>query len=244
MTKRGDFFYHEYMEIASEKKQKPLPYIILICTVLLLVIVLGMYMVKSTTTTPQKSKKIVTQTCIHEKDVCLFLEKIGKQKEFYTGPMTATIVVSSSNKPTGQVVLQTDTKNNVYVTSSESGKMQGALLLVDATLYKKNVLQNTWQKQSDTNATAFMEFRQKVLATVKTQNTDITYTRVGNEPCGTLTCVTYTVSKPTINTGKETISFDTKNYLLRKITALTQNGVTTETSFSYTDVQLTPPAGI
>jgi len=235
------------MDSRPSTHQKPLSYIILICAVLLLVIVLGMYMVKSSTTNSKTTPKtLTTNTCTQDEAMCAFLEKVADKDKYYTMPITATISISTINSatPTGQVVLQADTKNNVYVTSSESGKIQGELLLVNDTLYKKNLVKGNWQKQNSLNTQAFIEFRQKALNEIKVPNEKIAYTLIGKETCGSQTCFVYQFINAERSSIKETIYFDTNDYLLRKLVSQTANGTTTETSFSYNDLTITPPANI
>lgn len=226
------------MESAPHKKQKPLYLILLMCSVLLLVIVVGLFLIKSSTTS--NNRVSTTTSCTYDKNVCLFLKKLQDPDHFYNVPLTATITVSTMNKPTGQVVLATDTKNNVYVTSSESGKIQAELLVIDAVLYKKNAA-GTWQQQDGVDNQALLQFRQKALKQASMQTKTTTYTQLGKENCGSLTCYQYQVSTPNLGNAKTYIFFDTNDYLLRKVVNQTQNGTMTETIFAYTPLSITPP---
>lgn len=224
------------MESAPHKKQKPLYLIFLMCSVLLLVIVIGLFLLKSSTT----SEKIASAAaCDYDRHVCQFLQKLHDPDQFYAMPLTATISVSTMNKPTGQVMLAADTNNNVYVTSSESGKIQAELLVIGDALYKKTA-SGTWQQQEGADSQAFLQFRQKALNEANIRGKTTTYTALGKENCGLLTCFKYQITAPSLGSAKVYVFFDTTMYLLRKIIHQAQN-TTTETTFAYTPLTITPP---
>lgn len=225
------------MDYASEKKQKPLSVIILTCIVLLIVMMIGIYMIKGTTTPPQKTAMI--KSCLYDAPICSFLAKLKSPNEFYNGPITATISVSDAKNQKGEVMLQADTKNNVYITSTQSGKPQTELLTIGALLYKKDA-NGVWKKQTNIDNNEIAQFRQKAVQQVNKSGENITYTAMGEEPCGNLVCLKYAVSQPS-QIAKDIIYFDTKDYVLRKFVSEEPNGNTTVTTFAYTPLTITPP---
>lgn len=68
----------------------------------------------------------------------------------------------------------------------------------------------------------------------------ITYTKIGSEACGNLKCYKYQVKDPD-TPGDNFLWFDTKDYLLRRITLKDQSS-STDMTITYATVNITEPS--
>jgi hypothetical protein len=226
------------MDSAHHKKQKPVSLIILICIVLLGVIATGIMLI--TSTAAPTSLTTIKKSCMYDEAICTYLTNFSQNSPLYTGPITATISVTQPEKGKGEVILQSDSHNNIYALLSQNGKTQGEILLIDNKLFKKNT-QGNWQEQQNLENDTITQFRVKAFQQVNRSGKNITYTYIDTQPCGKYTCMQYQIETPTLGKTKEFIFFDTNDYVLRKIVQQTPDGLETQTTFAYTPVVVTPP---
>ncbi|MBP9719381.1 MAG: hypothetical protein KBD46_02845 [Candidatus Levybacteria bacterium] len=230
------------MDAAPQKKQKPVAFILLVCMVLIIVIATGIFLMKSNIT-PQKIDTVKKSDCQYDKPVCDFLSKLNTKNAVYSGPITTTITITKPNKPpqTDHVVFQTDAKNNLHITSAKNDKTNNEVVMIGNTLYMKNLSSGVWQEQNSLNAAMFSNFREKALNQVKKTDANTTYTYIGTENCASLSCLKYQVTTPSMGKATEYVFFDNQDYLLRKFLNTAADKTTTEATFSYTPLSITPP---
>jgi hypothetical protein len=158
----------------------------------------------TTTTTEAAAADQGCVTTYKDENLCKFAAKGGELEKL---AFKATAEVTGSS--TGNLTILNDGKGNSTVTMTGDG------IALDAVTYSGNYYikngQGSWTDyggdSEDTNPTKDMNL---VLGS------GLTYTPLGKEACGSLTCFKYDFKDASSPNDQQTVWFDTKSYLARQ----------------------------
>lgn len=191
-------------------------------------------------------EQAILQNCKYEQDVCKYYAAMISA---YSQPMILTGTNVESNGTKTVSTTKMDGKGNMEIVSVSNGKEESAMILLDKVTYFKDYKDNTWMKMSsgdtEEKSTAFID-PEAMIETFKTEaedtNNEMTIKKLGEEACGTLTCLKYQMDDSTF--GSSTVVwFDTKEYKTRKMeTSL--NGYSSIVEYSYEPVTIVAPSPV
>lgn len=199
----------------------------------------------SSSTTPAQaaSNKAVNDACntaLKDKDFCKFASNWEGLTNY------KTTITSNGAEGTSTMVLETENSDKTRMTTSTGGKETAAYVTIGNDSYIKDEADGSWTKFTNDSATSntpdikgdikVSDFSAAELA--KTQ-----YKKIGKEACGKLTCLKYQIVENDTPTTETFIWFDTKDFLLRRIT--TKEGAdTSEMTMSYDKVSISTPSPV
>jgi len=190
-------------------------------------------------TEEKAAEQAVLANCKYDKDVC----------KYFAAMMTAYSQPLVMKTTTGSDVstVKMDGKGNMDIIGTKNGKEDNAMIVLDKTTYIKDYKDNTWLKMTASDdaekgkaslfdpAAVVEEFKKQAEDTVN----QMTIKKLGEEACGSLSCLKYQMDEPTYKTTS-TVWFDTKAYKSRKMeTGL--NGSITTIEYSYENVTIVAP---
>lgn len=181
-------------------------------------------------------KAIESAKCDYEdKDICKFFAS-WKATENYT--------VESTAEADGQTItttIQSEGKDKTHVTFA--GGLTYETITIGDTVYTK--AGDTWYKQT-LSAEEVKNYQGDVDTdfTEPTNGGKISYTKVGTEQCGDLTCFKYQIVDADTPDIKQFLWFDTQNYQLRRMQITNADGTVFEATFSYGKVSISEPSPV
>jgi hypothetical protein len=178
----------------------------------------------------------VSDVCkYNDKDLCKFVNS-WKENKYMTMTSNST-VEGKTVVSTLKSILKSDSSQ---MTTTVDGKETANYISIGNTSYTLDYTDNTWYKYtgSSTASTEDDDFSFDTKAETTTDTT--TYTKIGQEACGSLTCFKYQVIETGME-GKQYIFFDTKDYQLRKMIMESLDGTVSTSEFSYSKVTITAP---
>lgn len=154
-------------------------------------------------------------------------------------------VNTTDGTSTSVLELSSDSKSNSSMVVRTNGQEQGSVVLYNGVTYVKDSSDGQWFKYgaSDTNKPEVLDLKKEfVKGDFKSDNGEkIDYIKIGTEKCGDLTCYKYQVKEPAKADQEGFLWFDTKNYLLRRVT-IKQGSSNTDMSVNYTSVSISEPS--
>lgn len=156
------------------------------------------------------------------------------------------VTVNTTDQSGASVLeLASDSKGNSTMLVKQNGQEQGSVIVFSGTTYSKDYTDGTWFKfsSSDTTKPAALDLKKEfVKGDFKAEDGQkIDYKNVGTEKCGNLNCHKYQVVDPTKQGEEGFIWFDTKDYLLRRVT-IKNSDTNTDMSLSYSAVNISAPS--
>jgi hypothetical protein len=240
------------MNTSVKQDQRGIAHLILLVIVALAIGVIGFagYTVvnKNKTKTNSESsattdlaKAISNANCEYDdKDLCKFFASWKTHQSF---KVTAE---STDEGKKSTSLYESEGEDKFHMAST--GDFNFEMITIGKTTYTKGG-DGTWWKQIaanqeitvDLKAGNDFDFEEPSKDEPAGQKT--TYTKIGKEACGKLTCFKYQVIEPG-ETGKQYIWFDDKDYQMRRMRSEGGEGGTYEGTFSYDSVKISEPSPI
>lgn len=181
----------------------------------------------------------------NDPDLCKFMNNWKAQKDY-------SITYTSSDKSgqkTSEGKFEIQGEGKFSMVSSVGGKEQFNMITIEDTTYTKDYTDNKWwkQKQDKTQESLTDKFKfefDKKTVDGKEVEDETTYTKIGQEACGELTCFKYQVIDPSFSDTSEFIFFDTSQYLMRMSRTVDKNGEVNEFVFAYGAVSISEPTPV
>jgi hypothetical protein len=196
-------------------------------------------------TEEKAAEQAILQNCKYEKDVCqYYAAMIGA----YSNPMVMKATTTMKNGEVTVATTKMDGKGNMDMVSTSKGKEESAMIFLDKVTYIKDYKDNTWMKMaaSEDEKSPSLFDPQAAVETFKEEAESIkdtmTIKKLGEEACGSLTCLKYQMDESTLGTST-IVWFDTKEHKSRKMETKT-SGVTNLVEFSYEQVTITAPSPV
>jgi hypothetical protein len=153
-----------------------------------------------------------------DKDLCKFLTSWKS-----AGNFKVTTTQTANGQSTSSTMEISNEGKNFHMTMTVNGKPHETIIIGDVT-YTKDHTDGKWWKQTAaksettpaTNPKSF-EFSEPADSSKPDAAKEPTYTRIGQEVCGSLQCFKYQVNNPDTRDQKQYIWFDTKDYQLRRM---------------------------
>lgn len=181
----------------------------------------------------------------NDPDLCKFMNNWKAQKDY-------SITYTSSDKngqKTSEGKFEIQGEGKFHMVTSVAGKEQFNTITIGDTTYTKDYTDNKWwkQKQDKTQEGLTDKFKfdfDKKTVDGKEVEDKTTYTKIGQEACGELTCFKYQVVDPSFTETTEFIFFDTSQYLMRMSRTVDKNGEVNESVFAYGAVNISEPSPV
>lgn len=177
-------------------------------------------------------------TEVNDELFCKFAGAFGNVEAF------KVMATSTSDQGTYSSEILTDAKDNNQMIIKQNDQEQINIVTYNGTTYLKDYTDGQWIKYAanDPNKPEVTDLKKEFAkGNFKSDSGQkITYTKVGTEACGNLKCYKYQVKDPD-TPGDNFLWFDTKDYLLRKIT-LKDSSSSTEMTVNYETVNITEPS--
>ena len=158
-----------------------------------------------------------------DEDLCRALSNFMNNKQFQ---------VSMSSMDASGMTFSIDFDSDKTYSKQTFGDKTLETIIDGNTTYTKDPTDGKWWKQvSETSVTSIADdLKFDFTSTEETSKT--TYTKIGEEPCGNLTCIKYQVIEKE-STDKQFIWIDTKDHLVRKWASESSDGTKTEATYTY-----------
>jgi hypothetical protein len=185
-----------------------------------------------------------------DRNLCQFIANYDLSRLSYKLVINSvdTTKTVGSNTPVGNstTTILSDGKGNSNVIGSSSGK-ESSVIFLKKVAYLKDPADGKWWKYgakdqappSDTNPLAAIKFS-STAAKAKVKST-ISYKKLANEACGSLTCFKYQITDSAHPTATSYVWFDTKDYRLQGYYTKEGN-ITTDLQLAYLPVTISAPS--
>src|SRR3989344_1313082 len=212
--------------------------------VLLAVVVVaggGAYLVTKDGGTISVNKELQSKctTQVNDETFCKFAGVFANAGDYKVS------VTSNDQSGASTIELASDSKGNSSMVVTQGGQEQGNIVLFNGVTYLKDPTDGQWFKFSstDTNKPEVLDLKKEIAKGDFKGDAGQTlqYKQIGTEACGNLTCFKYQVIDPQKPNEEGFLWFDTKDYLLRRVTAKS-NGSTTDMNLTYTKVSISEPS--
>ncbi|MBI2008962.1 hypothetical protein HYS84_00945 [Candidatus Saccharibacteria bacterium] len=154
-------------------------------------------------------------------------------------------VSSSDQSGASTIELASDSKGNSSMVVTQGGQEQANIIVFNGVTYLKDSTDGQWFKFSSTDANKpeVLDLKKEIAKGDFKGDAGqaLQYKQIGTEACGNLTCFKYQVIDPNKPNEEGFLWFDTKDYLLRRVTAKS-NGSTTDMNLTYTKVSISEPS--
>jgi hypothetical protein len=156
---------------------------------------------------------------------------------------TLTAQQDNSANPVHMVI---ETQRQQAVRLSLRGPVQYDAVVLGDTTYVKDSRDNAWWKQMHTTDSRYQAPAKDYISPYELQEpttaTLHNFKKLGQEACGTQTCLKYEVINPDVPADKQLIWIDTTDYLLRRMHTTGAQNTNFSASFDYRPVDITAPA--
>lgn len=172
----------------------------------------------------------------NDPDLCKFINAQAKQTK-YEVTMTGT---ENGEESTSTFTID-GAKTHMVI---KAGDQNYNTITIDKTTYTKDPSDNKWWKQTTTDTadtSTADEVKFEAPSATASAEEKTTFTKVGKEACGKLTCFKYTSVTGTDSGSTETLWFDDTQYLLRKMTTTSADGTITMV-YAYDNISVTAPS--
>ncbi len=189
------------------------------------------------TDNPTESSQMASADCskISDEDFCHF---VANTSNFSSQPYVAEIVSTKDGKES-KMTLSSDGKGNTKIESDQLN-----MITLNGSTYTK--MDQAWYKMSLPDSSSISGSDVVNDLDLKDQeNLDERYKRIGQEACGSMTCIKYEVSSKSDDGTPATTNvwIDTKEHKLRKVEG-SYDGGTMTMNISYQDVNISEPSPV
>ncbi|MDO8591939.1 MAG: hypothetical protein Q7R60_03405 [bacterium] len=186
--------------------------------------------------------KEVQTKCMADVNEELFCKFAGS----FAGVGDYKVTVNSTAEGSASVLeLASDSKGNSSMVVKVNGQEQGNVVVFSGVTYSKDYTDGQWFKYaaSDTSKPEALDLKKEfVKGDFKADNGQkIDYVKAGTEKCGSLNCYKYQIKDPTKPTEEGFLWFDTKDYLMRRVTIKDSNN-NADMTLSYSAVSISAPS--
>lgn len=151
----------------------------------------------------------------------------------------------TGSEGTSTVELASDAKDNSQMVVKQNGQEQANIVFYNGVTYSKDYTDGQWFKydSSDSNKPEVTDLKKEFAkGDFKTDDgRKISYVKSGTEKCDSLSCYKYQVKDPSKPNEEGFIWFDTKDYLLRRI-SIKDEGTNTDMTVIYSSVNISQPS--
>lgn len=192
------------------------------------------------------AEQAVMTNCKYDKDVCLYF---AAQAKMYNQGVTMTSAYANKAMAGQTTVTSMDGKGNMQSVSTKNGKEDGNFIIFNNATYTKDYTDNKWFKMSSGDKDDQSMFNMKQMIeemkdTYKEDNLKLTVKKEGQEACGSLQCVIYSMSEEDAKELAATkVWIDTKDHFARKMELGSGTDLTTIT-YTYTPVTIAEPSPV
>ena len=204
---------------------------------------------KSTTSSSSSTSKTAAVNTAALADACNKAVKDANLCKFasHYNPNASykAVDTSTTTEGNGTLTILSDGKGNSSVLSSANGVDTSFVSLNGAT-YLQDPSSGTWIKYSSGSGAPTTNNPAdglKLSASDITAGGTISYTNLGTEACGSLTCYKYQVNDTTQPVATEYVWFSNSDYQLHEFYVKNSNG-TNDMTFTYQNVSITAPSPV
>ncbi len=244
--------------MGTHKNQRGFAPVVIVLVVLVLAIAGGSYYFVTKANKDDKSGQSAEEKAassamlaackeeVDDEDFCKYAE--GSLNLFGNKVAYTAVTTGSAGGVNTTTTLKSDGKGNTQmITATPQGNSE--TIMLNGTTYTKGPGQSVWYRLPKSEDTA---------EDTSTDNTDIdepeydfennsgpksVYKKLGEEPCGNLTCIKYQTYTEDTPQDTWTVWFDTKEFKTRK-TEVVSGGYTSTTEYSYGDVTISEPSPV
>lgn len=195
----------------------------------------------SSTTSINKEVQDKCKTVVNDDLFCKFSGIFGNVGDY------KTTVNSTAEGSTSVLELANDSKGNSSMVIKVNGQEQGNVVVFSGVTYSKDYTDGQWFKfgASDTNKPQTLDLKKEFLKSdFKGDNgAKLEYKKIGTEKCDKLTCYKYQIVDSLKPTETSYLWFDTKSYLLRRVTVNDSKASTNaDMTVTYESVVISAPS--
>jgi len=193
--------------------------------------------------TQTANSNAVSEACensLHDEDFCKFAGS-------WEGLTNYKMIIDTTNSEgSSTVTLEKEGTDKNRMTTSINGKESSVYVTIGSDSYIKDETDGSWTKfTSDTSKNSLSNIQDDLkvsdfdaAALAKNQ-----YKKVGKESCGKLSCFKYQIIDSEKPSSENFIWFDTKDFLLRRIT-IKDSDTTSEVSMIYEKISISTPSPV
>jgi hypothetical protein len=185
-------------------------------------------------------KQAAAKCDLDDKDLCKFMAS-WKDNKYYKATSTFT-----TDGKTSTSTYESEGTDKFHMVAA--GDVSYEVINIGNTTYTKDPTDGKWWKQTlkpdqqkDLSLKDDLTFDEPTKDEKEADKT--TYKKLGQEPCGNLTCFKYQVIDPSNKDTTEYIWFDTKDYQLRRTLSEGKDGKS-DITISYDKVSVTEPSPV
>ncbi|MBI2588795.1 hypothetical protein HYW35_01090 [Candidatus Saccharibacteria bacterium] len=218
---------------------------LLLAAVIAVVGVVG-WKVQSNSSTPSTGISKVTQdkctAAVNDKQFCKFAGAFASVTNY-----KAAVTAIDKTGQSASYDLAYDSKNNISMVLKLNSQEQANVIVYSGITYSKDYTDGKWFKyaSADKNAPQALDLKKEFLKSdfKNDKGEQLTYKNLGTEKCDKLTCYKYQESDPQKPTETDYLWFDTKNYLLRRVSVNdSKAGSNAEMTVTYGSVTISLPS--
>jgi outer membrane lipoprotein-sorting protein len=239
------------MIIKRQSDQRGIAHIIEIVVIAAIVLGVGGFIAwrvmdaqKNQQASTSKNQPLADVPCnLSDKDLCKF---------FTSWKANGQYKVTSSQTADGKTTTSTYEASNNGANYHMIMTVEGApyeIIGVGDTLYTKDASDGKWWKQqlpkaqeNTVKGNYNYDFKEPASDSPQPAAQEPTYTKIGKEACGSLTCFKYQTHDPASPNDKTFIWFDDKDYQMRRYRVEMADGSISDQTFAYSSVNITAPS--
>ncbi|MBI2589126.1 hypothetical protein HYW35_02905 [Candidatus Saccharibacteria bacterium] len=193
----------------------------------------------TTKTSVNKELQDKCKTEVNDDTFCKFVGSFGNAGDYKVS------VNSTAPEGTSVLELANDSQGNSSMVAKQNGQEQANIIVFSSTTYSKDYSDGKWFKysSSDSSKPTTLDLKKEFAkGDFKGDNGQkLEYKKITTEKCGKLSCYKYQIVDPQKTSQEGFIWFDTKDYLLRRVTV--KEGTTNaDMSLSYSSVSISAPS--
>lgn len=219
-------------------------YKVWLAIVLVIVVVGGVWLATKNDSGASKTgvNKELQDKCkaeINDDTFCKFVGSFGNAGDYKTS------VNSTAPEGTSSLELANDNKGNSSMVVKQNGQEQANIVVYSGTTYSKDYSDGKWFKfsASDANKPTALDLKKEFAKGdfKGDSGQKLEYKKITTEKCGSLSCYKYQIVDPQKTSQEGFIWFDTKDYLLRRVT-IKEGTTSTDMSLTYSSVSISAPS--
>jgi polyhydroxyalkanoate synthesis regulator phasin len=193
---------------------------------------------------------ILNSNCkYNDPNLCKYINR-SLGADFYKNGLAGKSLTTDKSGKKSESVFEFQGNGNTHFISTSDGKEVWNIITIGNIRYAKDYTDNKWWKQveenvkeGDSNMFDTKKMKEEIMKDFKEKEDKTEYRKVGEEPCGNLTCFKYQVINSQLKNTTQYIYFDNKEYLMRKM-LLVEESYSSETEFSYGNIDIKEPSPV